>query len=568
MRSRTAPTVIIYIEEELIAVAVSSDDVPAAGMVYRGVFDDRSGVSVRNDTVLVVGAGPTGLLLAIELLRREVPVRVIDGLSAAPNWSAAILIKQRSLEILESIGVSEKFAARGEWVRGVRFHSAGEELAGYDFDHIQSPFPNALSIPESTTVELLIEELQLLGGKVEWDVEFVSLAETADGVSTTLRDNDGVETKTKFQWLVGTDGHHSVVRHAIGDEFDGHDYHELWAVFDTQLENWDLPRDIVFAQLDPPLVLPFALPPDRWRIYFRADAAYNHVPEPVISKLRLLCPEVRLRDPEPPEYFRSHSRLARTFQCGRVLLAGDAAHASNPIEGHGMNSGLQDAFNLGWKLAAVAKGQGTEALLHSYNAERGAVDREIVLSGDAAYGWVTDKTGKALDEIYEALKTKTGASLAAHGDAEVLYRYPASELIEDCRSSTSGTQVVGMRVIDVDGLLTSDGATSLHVIINSIHPTVLLLGAKSWPEMTGMVDEFLAHALGRCEVRFVAVAQGSDLPAGSPCTVVADLEGRLHNQFGALQPTVCVVRPDQCVSLLCHPPLASQVEAHLAKMFR
>ncbi|MEZ5863201.1 MAG: FAD-dependent monooxygenase [Geminicoccaceae bacterium] len=462
----------------------------------------------REHPVLVVGAGPTGLVVAIELLRRGVPVRLVERHPELPDWSAAIFIKQRTLEILASIGLISHFVEQGEWVRGVKFYSDGEEVAAYDFGAIDSPYQNILSIPESASIRILADEVRRLGGEIELGTEFVALEQDGESVTVRLRSAERGEWSVETPWIVGTDGFHSAVREAIGDRYEGKDYGELWAVFDTGLESWEWSRDSVRAQLDPPLLLQFPLAPDRWRMYCRVATAGDDLAGQVTQKLRSLCPEATLDGAPAPAYFHSHSRLAQTFRIGRVFLAGDAAHASNPVQGHGMNAGIQDAFNLGWKLAAATSGRGTEELLRSYDAERRSIDREVVASGDEAYGWMTDRTGEKLREVYAFLKEPTGQALAAMGETELACRYPDSAIIEDCRDGATGPVEVGARIPDVPDLAGPEGETSLHALLALRGPTILLLTADAAPD-AGPMARGLAPVLERhADARLVTVVRG------------------------------------------------------------
>ncbi len=524
----------------------------------------------REHPVLVVGAGPTGLVVAIELLRRGVPVRLVERHPELPDWSAAIFIKQRTLEILASIGLISRFVEQGEWVRGVRFYSAGEEVAGYDFGAIDSPYPNILSIPESVSIRILANEVWRLGGEIELGTEFVALEQDGDAVTVRLHSEERGRWSVEAPWIVGTDGFHSAVREAIGDRYEGKDYGELWAVFDTRLTGWAWPRDAVRAQLDPPLLLQFPLAPDRWRMYCRVAAAGEDLAGPVTRKLRSLCPDATLDDAPSPAYFHSHSRLAQTFRIGRVFLAGDAAHASNPVQGHGMNAGIQDAFNLGWKLAAATEGRGTEALLGSYDAERRSIDREFVASGDEAYAWMTDRTGEKLSEVYAFLKQPTGQALAAMGETELGCRYPDSAIIEDLRHGPTTPVEVGTRIPDIAGLIGPEGETSLHAQIAIRGPTILLLTADA-AEDAGQMAHGLAPVLERhADARLVTVVRGGSTvrPTQGPAPVIEDPDGRLHDRLGADTATLVVVRPDQHVSLCCVQPWESHLETHLGRMFR
>ncbi|MGE0258228.1 MAG: FAD-dependent monooxygenase [Alphaproteobacteria bacterium] len=525
-------------------------------------------LSSRRGPILVVGAGPTGLVLSIELLRRGVPVRLIDRLDHPRGWSQAIFIKQRTLEILASLGLITRFAVAGEWVRRVAFYSNGRRVSGYDFEHVDSPYQNILSIPESVSIAILTGELRRLGGDIEYGTEFVRLSEEDGHVAVRLRTSDGRETTIDVPWVVGTDGYHSAVRDAIGDAFDGRDYEEFWGVFDTRLTNWQHPRDTACAQLDPPLVVPFPLAPDGWRIYFRTEGPSELVPDEVVAKLRSISPGAVLRDPGRPQYFHSHSRIARSFQIGRVLLAGDAAHASNPMEGHGMNAGIHDAHNLGWKLAAVAAGKGTDALLRSYAEERQSVDREIVASGDKAYGWMTDKSGEKLAELYAFLDTASGRALAAMGDTEIGLRYAQSAIIRDARTAPAAPPLAGTRIENIDGLLGPRGFTSLHALVANPGHTILLIAGDADPVHLSRMEGEIGCVAEPYDCRLLLVA-GEHLRADAihSAEIVIDKDALCRKLFGGDKPMLCVVRPDGHIGLLCEPPQAAVLQSHLRSMF-
>ncbi len=209
--------------------------------------------------ILVVGAGPTGLTVAIELARRGIPFRLIDRDPAPAHWSRAIFIKSRTLEILAALGLRDRFYERGQIVTQVEVCSNETSMASYRFDGLDTPFPHILSIPEEDTIRILTNHLETLAGRVERGVEFVALCQFDDHVRTTLKCKERGEFEHEARFIVGTDGDHSAVRSAIADDFEGRDYPQLWGVFDTQLRNWRHGRNAVCAQLAAPIAIPFPL---------------------------------------------------------------------------------------------------------------------------------------------------------------------------------------------------------------------------------------------------------------------------------------------------------------------
>jgi 2-polyprenyl-6-methoxyphenol hydroxylase-like FAD-dependent oxidoreductase len=315
--------------------------------------------------VLVVGAGPTGLVLAVELARRGVPFHLIDRRPEPLGRDRAIVVKSRSLELLAGMGLAGVFLRRGRIIRGIDLFSGGRRVAAIGLDGLDSPFPFDLCIPEEETERILAEELGRLGCRIERGVEFAGLEQGERSVTVRLRSFRDGGRALEASWVVGTDGLHSAVREAIGDEFEGHDYPTLWGVADAHLASWHRPVDHATVQIEPPVVIAFPLRDGRWRFTFQPDAAADDHLGTIGAWLQAISPGAALRNPDQPQLFHTHARVARRYRIGRVLLAGDAAHASTPFEGHGMNTGMQDSYNLGWKLALVATGAAPETLLDS-----------------------------------------------------------------------------------------------------------------------------------------------------------------------------------------------------------
>ncbi|MEJ8574041.1 FAD-dependent monooxygenase [Microbaculum marinum] len=529
----------------------------------------------RLDPVLIVGAGPTGLVLAIELARRNVPFHLIDRLAGPVGWSQAIFIKPRTLEILSGLGLAPRLYEHGQIVDGVDLYSDGRKVAGYRFAELDTPFPHILSLPESDVIRILTDRLEELGGSVDYGVEFVGLSQAADGASAHLR-SGGRDHELEASWIVGTDGYHSAVREAVGGDFDGTDHPGLWAVFDTHLAGWNKPRNIVCAQLDAPIVIPFPLGEDRWRIYFNTGATGGRMTGPQAlqvagERLRAICPDARLTDPQDPGFFRCHSRLARDFRIGRILLAGDAAHASNPIEGHGMNAGIQDAYNLGWKLAAIMAGKAREDLLGSYQAERRSTDREIVASGEEAYARMAVEGRELRQELYDFLSTGEGRSFAALAESELGFAYRDSPIVEAAGDAPAGSPRAtepGCRVGDVPGLVRRGAPVALHDLLAPSGMTVFLFPAEaSAGDLARQLDALREAAARDDDLALYAVRRASPGQNDMGEDVVFDTGGSLHERLSADVPTLCVVRPDGHLGLCIRPPSPQALTAHLALMY-
>lgn len=238
------------------------------------------------------------------------------------------MIKSRSLELLAGMRLAGVFLRRGRIIRGIDLFSGGTRVANIGLEGLDSPFPFDLCIPEEETERILTEELGRLGCEVERGVEFAGLEQRERSVRVRLRSRHDGERALEASWVVGTDGVHSAVRETIGDEFDGHDYPTLWGVADAHLASWHRPRDHATVQIEPPVVIAFPLRDGRWRFTFQPDSDDDDHLGTIGARLQAIAPGAALRNPDEPQVFHTHARVARRYRIGRVLLAGEAAHAS------------------------------------------------------------------------------------------------------------------------------------------------------------------------------------------------------------------------------------------------
>ena len=340
-------------------------------------------MSEHNDMpVAVVGAGPTGVMLAIELARRGVELRIFDRQAAPPRETRAIGIHARTLELFQQLRIVEEFLTHGHRVTGVEFHTGTRRPVLARFDRIDSAYPFLLTMSQEVTQAILDRRLQELGVRVERGVSVLDFNQNPDGVELRIGAAPGSGERTvRADWVVGCDGAHSLVRRRLGVSFDGDDYAQDWLMAEVRTES-PLRHDHfhVFAHTAAPLPM-FPLPEDRWRVFVPQvprPASTGERQPPTMDEIERLVAErgpggLRLTDPTLLATFRAYRRRAAAMRQGRVFVAGDAAHIHSPAGGQGMNTGLQDAVNLGWKLALVASGQAPSALLDTYQAERGPI---------------------------------------------------------------------------------------------------------------------------------------------------------------------------------------------------
>jgi len=523
--------------------------------------------------VLVVGAGPTGLVLGIELARRGVPFHLVDRRPEPLGRDRAIVVKSRSLEVFHGMGLADMFIRRGRIIRGLELFSGGTKIASVGLDGLDSPFAFDLCIPEEETERILTEELERLGGRVERGVELAGLEQGKQGVQARLRALHDGERTLEASWVVGTDGLHSAVRETVGDAFEGHEYPRLWGVADAHIAGWHQPSDYATVQIEPPVMIAFPLRDGRWRFTFQPESKDDDLLATIARRLGAISPGAALRDPDEPQLFHTHARVARRYRIGRVLLAGDAAHASTPFEGHGMNTGIQDSYNLGWKLALVVSGMAPETLLDSYEAERRPVAQAIANSGDDAEARAARRDRAARQALIQFLATPEGRRLAAIAEAEIAFGYDQSpivdEVVPDARTAARETQI-GFRVGDAAPLEGQNRTFRLHELISvPCHTLLLMLGDANPAE----VDDGLALASAAAQ-RYrphmqAYVVTRNEVPGGDvPSALLRDPKGALHERLAADRPSLCLVRPDGHLGFRAAPSSPEALEAHLRRIFR
>jgi 2-polyprenyl-6-methoxyphenol hydroxylase-like FAD-dependent oxidoreductase len=336
--------------------------------------------------VLVAGAGPVGLAMAAELARYGVSVRIVEKAGQRTDKSKALVVWSRTLELMDRMGCTPAFLATGRKATAANMFAGSKRLAHIELGGVDTPYPFALMIPQSETERLLEQYLNSLGVQVERTVELLRFAASESGVTSTLRHSDGTEETVEASWLIGCDGAHSTVRHGLGLGFEGTTMTSDWILADVHLDDMPAASDVnVFWHADGVLAV-FPISETRFRVI--ADGGESKgsqpPPDPTMEQVQQLLDDrgpgrVRATDPVWLAGFRINERKVKDYRVGRVFLAGDAAHIHSPAGGQGMNTGIQDACNLAWKLALVCHGTcAPEPLLESYSIERSAVGEEVL----------------------------------------------------------------------------------------------------------------------------------------------------------------------------------------------
>ena len=514
--------------------------------------------TVDNTEVVVVGAGPVGLMAAIELRRRGVDVMIVDKRLDIAPWAKAVGVQPRTLEIWDAMGIARPMLDRATSMRGQLVYVNGEQTGRVDFvlpDDVPYRFA---AIPQYAAEEVLGEHLAGLGTRVRRGVEALGYTAGADGVTVRLSES-GSPTKTFevfAQYLIGADGAHSMVRKTAGLAFEGDAFPEEYMLADVELD-WNLPHTYGVRSMHQTdgvtddLLVCIPLPGRRYRVSMLvpdelsargqdSDAVAHGIQSgPAKPQLRHIQAVLDRLAPEPvtasdmrwSSVFRISHRLVQRYSAGRVFLAGDAAHIHPPTGAQGMNTGLQDAYNLGWKLALAVRGVAAPGLLDSYHAERHPVGSEVV-----------GRTVRAARHGIGAGETSMATVFLR--EAQLLVGYPDSPIV--AADGAGFEPGAGMRAPDAAGLRQPTMAFAMrwHELLRHPGHTLLL-----WAPTAGEVE--LARGAGATATRRSAgwvrsyIVVPAEVVADISGNVFADSQGNVARAYGFGDVSgVCLVRPD------------------------
>jgi 2-polyprenyl-6-methoxyphenol hydroxylase-like FAD-dependent oxidoreductase len=393
-----------------------------------------------NVDVLVIGAGPVGLAMAAELARYGLSVCIVDKSAQRSDKSKALVLWSRTLEMFDRMGCTASFVDAGLKVTAANIVAGNKQIGRITLDGVASPHAYALMLPQSDTERLLEQHLNTLGVKVVRSTELTNFTAANDQVVSTLTSSDGLPQTVTSQWLIGCDGAHSTVRHELQMDFVGDTLPSNWVLADVHLTGVPNPGEITVLWHTSGILVIFPIMHDRYRVIADVgDATHDAAPpDPTLDQVQALLDHrgpggVKASSPIWLAGFHINERKIANYCAGRVFLAGDAAHIHSPAGGQGMNTGIQDACNLAWKLALVTRNLcASDPLLASYSIERSAVGDEVVKNADRLTS-VAIMQGEAKQSIRNLLASLVfGISpirrLAADTLTELSIGYPDSPL--------------------------------------------------------------------------------------------------------------------------------------------
>ncbi|SEB30939.1 2-polyprenyl-6-methoxyphenol hydroxylase [Streptomyces misionensis] len=500
--------------------------------------------------VLVVGAGPVGLTAAHELTRRGVRVRLVDAATAPAVTSRAIAVHPRTLETYDQMGVLGGMLAASRRITAFTVYQNGRRLARLDADYTATPtrFPFTVTLEQVETERVLREALTELGVEVEWGVRLTGLDRRPDGVTATLRHADGTEENAEVPWLVGCDGGHSTVRKLLQLPLVGEST-ETWLIADATVETRLPPNSIYLIRAEGGTLMMAPMPEkNRWRMLDTVDVSYDGDGDAVAVRFARkltagLGHPVRVGTPRWVSVFTAQQRMVPAMRRGRVLVAGDAAHVHSPASGQGMNTGIQEAFNLAWKLQLAVRGLAADELLDSYGTERVPIGRALLGNTKRATQLISLKNalaGLAMPVVFGLAQRipplRVKMQRAALGRVSGLnVAYPDSPLTVPDGSPLPGGPRPGERVAQVGPeQAAATGWRELVDHLRDVRWTLLVFGDQG--------AETAAAAL-----RYDTVLSVRTIDAGDPVdgtTPLADPGGALRTGLGVGARGWLLIRPD------------------------
>ncbi|WP_165068510.1 FAD-dependent monooxygenase [Paludisphaera rhizosphaerae] len=556
----------------------------------------------REVQVLISGAGPTGLTLACELRRWGVDCLLVDEKhdTTPVRESRALGIQAATMDVFRRMGVADQMRDEGLPAHGVGVYRGGKKLVDVRFtlSPDETRFPYILVLPQGRTERIVLDRLEELGGEVEWYTRLASFKADVDGATVELKTDDGRSNFVRTRWLIGCDGARSAVRHGLGLAFAGDEYPERYLLADAEVA-WNQPTDEGTVALTSEGVF-VALPlPEKglWRLIDAGGRSNAQTPEEIAARFAVLLGPISglggvLGETVWTSAFTIHRRVVDRYRAGRVFVAGDAAHLHSPAGGQGMNTGVQDAANLAWKLAMVLRGEAPESILESYDPERRPVGERVLRGTDRAMSMIglRNPIARALRDAtlagagrIEAFRRKLSREVA-----ELTVAYPNSPIVAESRTgwvmAAAREGATGFNASEAfrrgprpgermpDVLLTqSDPTTGLpqrlsDVVFPEHAPPghVLLVFQGTQPESGAYRVDFLAeefippHLADRIRPILVEPHKPIEVSAGWRGERLADPADALHRRFGAQGACLFLIRPDGFIGFRARPlePLA------------
>jgi 2-polyprenyl-6-methoxyphenol hydroxylase-like FAD-dependent oxidoreductase len=505
--------------------------------------------------VIIVGAGPTGLALACQLTRYGVDFIIIDQKEGVTPYSKALGVHARTLEIYDQIDLAQPAIAQGTIAGRVRMLERGEVLGEVNLSNVGeglSAFPYLLVFEQSRNEKLMYDWLRENRREVQWLTELQSFSQNADGVTAVVKESDGQTQTIQGKYLVGCDGPRSIVRSTLGLSFEGSTFERLFYVADVNID-WNFSHDALTVCIAPhSLVAFFPLPGEkRWRIVgsfpegFDKDEQevnYDEIEAQIRSEAQL---DLDITTVDWFSTYKVHTRHVDKFSSGRCFVAGDSAHIHTPAGGQGMNTGIQDAYNLAWKLAMVLKHSANEKLLDTYNEERLPNAKRLTSTTDRMFNLAAGN-----DWLVNLIRTTVFPPMAKYILSIASVRKPFFIMISQ----------IGISYRD-NSLSSKESDGDFEVTAGDRMPYFLIEGQSIFDQLRAPKFHLVMFSDG------VTKHEEISFRPELLDTQVVPLYPHVAEIFGAEKSFNVLLRPDNYISLLTTDLSARPITSYLSKLF-
>lgn len=503
--------------------------------------------------ILIVGAGPTGLSMAAILIQLKIPFRIIDKAIKPTTTSNALAVQPRTLEMWDDLGLLNRVLTQGSHIEGLGFYGKGKPLGSLSTSRLKTMYPFMLGLSQHLTEEMYLQYLQENGVSIEFETALENICQTSDKVSVNLQKNDNITEELQVAWVIACDGGHSTVRDVMRLPCTGKSLTQYFVMGDLELDS-TLPKNkvsIFFNTKGNCVAIPFD------NSYFRVLFEVSGLPEfaqhqqpsddQIIKLFQERCPiEAKIKQVLWTSGFTIREKIISRYRVDRVFFAGDAAHLHSPAGGQGMNTGLQDTYNLAWKLAAVIKGEANYNILDSYQLERQPVAKAVIERATllTKLGATDTKFFNYLRHFMMPLifKSPLGEKFMTT-NSQLAINYRDSRLSKECIKPTG--PYAGERLLDC--WLDDEKTTRLMDFIGGQKPAILMFtGVLRDSRLTKLmtIQQEIAARYGDLFRYFVATVTDEAINQAE-VTVIKDHEQRLHRKYQVTTPVIYFIRPDK-----------------------
>ncbi|QDP72116.1 hypothetical protein FOG18_05815 [Legionella israelensis] len=533
-----------------------------------------------NDSVpvLIVGAGPVGLTMAALLARHDIPFRIIDKKLKPVITSNATVTQTKTLEIWEDIGILPEILANGHKIQGVNLYSGKKRFLNLDLSQLDHFCPFVIGIPQSQTETILHRHLSQNGVNIELEVELINCQEHENHVTATLLHKDECEEKISVKWILACDGYHSTLRHLLNVEFPGEELEHHFIVSDIKLKTSAFSLDEVQNFFNPDgifIIVPIDKGYSRIVADVTCDPELSTSTSPSSQQVKAVitkrCPFVlEMDEPRWSSGFWIHERMLNNYRKNRVFFAGDAAHVHSPAGGQGMNTGIQDAHNLIWKLALVIQDHAQEKLLDSYQYERRPVAQAVLKNSTKLTRVMTLRhpllqfIRNILIKVIFAMR-KNRLKLISYL-TELSISYENSFIVKDLLPPREGIKA-GRALVDVKFQMLEEEKRLFDVVSGTTHCLLMFTGNKTlntmaaYKELQNKINK-VYHNLVR--VILITLDESTEWTGEK----IIDRHGVVHKRYSIKNSCLYLIRPDRYIAFRSQGDQGDALLDYLATIFK